>query len=200
MTVLFLLAVFVAFFAFTLGVHFGKRLTPDPAESASTDEATEGTDHAAVEEGKEKLPEKAQLTEASKDAPVAGDDSVAKALQDEVAKTGLKLEKPIQTELPSDQAESTDAAEEAASGRPSGKFTLQVAAFPTESEAQRQLKAITQKEENEQAFLSKAEVNSQTWFRVYVGGYATKNDADSKGKRLVAKKVISTFVVAKMPK
>lgn len=199
-TVLFLLAVFVAIFAFTLGVHFGKQLTPEEAQApveAALDDTSEPT---SVGEGTEKLPEKEALSEAAKNAPAAGDDSVAKALQDEVAKTGIKLDKPIQTDLPTEVPSSNEedkSARAESGGRPDGKFTLQVAAFPSESEAKRRLREILKREES--GFIGKAEVKNKTWYRVYVGGFLSKVEAERQGSRLVSRKVIDGFVVSKMP-
>ncbi len=201
-TVLFLLAIFVAIFAFTLGIHFGKQLTPDPTTAASDthesagEAAGEEEAHVAVGDRAEQLPEKEKLLEAAKAAPTAGDDAVAKALQDEVAKTGIKLEKPIETDLPNETAPAAEASGKH-SARPNGNFTLQVAAFPSELEAKKRLQEIVHRDES--AFVEKAEVKNKTWYRVYVGGFVSKQDAEKRGKQLVSKRVIDGYVVSRMP-
>lgn len=94
--VLLLLGVLVAVFAFTLGVHLGKKVSGKGAvitgthfESAST--VTEAADVAHD-----------QVLNQPSGVPVSGtEDMMSQALHDEVIKTGVRLEDTHQVELPS---------------------------------------------------------------------------------------------------
>jgi cell division septation protein DedD len=96
MAVLTLLGVMVALFAFTLGVHLGKRV--NPARIAT------GESHDTLPAGTvtDKVPEPVDLNEQQKNALGAVEDSMRKALHEEVARTGIKLEQPRQVDLPGD--------------------------------------------------------------------------------------------------
>jgi DedD protein len=91
--VLLLLGTMVAIFAFTLGVHLGKRVGPKGLAPAIGETET-------VPTIADKAPERQQLTEQSKGAQQAADESANQALHDEVARTGIKIDSPRQLQLP----------------------------------------------------------------------------------------------------
>lgn len=93
MGVLLLLGVMVAIFAFTLGVHLGKRVGPQGIAHSPGDAVTAPT-------VPDKLPNRQELTEQAKGAQQAADESLNQALHDEVARTGIKLDTPRQLALP----------------------------------------------------------------------------------------------------
>ena len=95
MGVLILLGVMVAIFAFTLGVHLGKRVNPKPV-SVHTD----APDAETAQTLPDKVPDKHDITEQAKGVESAADESLGQALHEEVIKTGIKLDQPRQIELP----------------------------------------------------------------------------------------------------
>jgi cell division septation protein DedD len=253
MGVLILLGILVAVFAFTLGVHLGKRVLSAGAgahaehgegehaavaEHASAEHgagehgAEHGaTEHAAVEAAAQPLPtvpdavpNRQELNEQAKGAQAAGDESLGTALKEEVDKTGIRLENTRQTELPEKPKSirggattSVDTRTHAAPAAPpiataaansvndspavhraapSGKFTLQIGSFPAFEEARDQsesLEALGMK-----PFLRPAEVKGRRWFRIFVGGFETREAAEKAGARFVARHMIEAYVVAKM--
>src|SRR4051812_45531783 len=93
MAVLILLGVMVALFAFTLGVHLGKRVMGKGALHAIGEHAPVGTIS-------DQVPSKPELKDQARGAQQASDEAIQKAVHDEVAKTGLKLDNPKTLELP----------------------------------------------------------------------------------------------------
>lgn len=100
MGVLLLLGSTVAVFAFTLGVHLGKRIGPKGYVAANGDAESLGTIG-------DKTPGRQDLNEQAKGAQQAADEALNQALHDEVGRTGIKLDAPRQVALP-DQAKSAN--------------------------------------------------------------------------------------------
>lgn len=217
MGVLMLLGVMVALFSFTLGVHLGKRITPSGPVLAENDAAPADT-------VADKLPNRQELAEQGKGIAQAVDETLDKSLHEEVTKSGIKLDTHIPVELP-EEAKAPDAGKtsEAPKGqdkkpaeteqqvsapsekalslsfpRPGGTFTLQIGSYPNMDEARDQvdsLKALGMK-----PFLRTAEVKGKgKWFRVYLGGYESKDQAEKAGERFQSRHVIDAYIVAKMP-
>jgi cell division septation protein DedD len=92
-TVLTVLGVLVALFAFTLGVHLGKKVRGGLGSWT-------GPDAQSVDTATDKIPEPGDLTEQSKGAFGAVDDTLSHMLRDEVEKAGLKLDQGRQIDLP----------------------------------------------------------------------------------------------------
>lgn len=77
-----------------------------------------------------------------------------------------------------------------------GKFTVQVASYGTEKEAQTQ--AADLKGKGFSAFYVSAKVKGATWYRVNVGLFTTQKEADSYKKDLLARAKISSAIVQKV--
>ena len=130
-----------------------------------------------------------------------------KELQEEVARTGIKLDKSIQVSLPkakvgiekpSSISKSEDDSKYKIVKAPGGRFTLQVASFQTMDEVKRRIKQL--ETVGAKPFYRQTDIAGKgKWFRVYMGGYSTKRDADRIGKGYITKKVISSYVVRNMP-
>ncbi len=214
MTVLILLGVMVALFAFTLGVHLAKRV------GGPVHVGAHGADSLPAGTTTDKIPEPGDLTEQSKGAQNAVDDTMEQALHDEVQRSGLKLDQSRQVDLPRkarakaepEAAEPAHAAEAHAKApeaheahtKPAaphaeaatGKFTLQVGSHPNIQEANEQLAQLQKK--GLPAFLSTAEIKGKgVWHRVFIGGYETKPAAEKAGQGFREQKLIESFVVNK---
>ena len=94
MGVLILLGIMVAMFAFTLGVHLGKRALHPTTETPT------GAIRPAETIG-DKVPESHDIKEQAEGVPAAADETLNSSLHDEVAKTGIHMDTPRQVDLPS---------------------------------------------------------------------------------------------------
>jgi cell division protein FtsN len=206
MGALILLGLMVAVFAFTLGVHLGKRVGGKNVAHTEAGEAT------PVETHSDKEPESKEIADQAKSAGQVADDSANQALHDEVERTGLKLDKGRQVDLPksakSDNAGATTikasqtiaaphaAGKPTAEPRAASRFTLQVGSYPILAEAKLRAKAIEELGLHPQ--VQQAEIRGKgKWYRVYVGEFPTKVEAEKAGNHYRAQRLIDSFVVAK---
>jgi cell division protein FtsN len=227
MGVLLLLGTLVALFAFTLGVHLGKRVGPK-GMTAPGQEATSASTLG------DKFPNRQELVEQGRGVTQAAEESLNQALHEEVVRTGIKLDDRKQVNLPEktraeragvpkpdavepavqvpaqgeDHVEShgdTHAsasvarnaapAENAPAPELAGKFTLQIGSHPSLSDAKVQLDDLEAK--GLKPFQREAEVKGRKWYRVFVGGYPTKEAAERAGRRYVSTHVIQAFVISR---
>jgi cell division protein FtsN len=77
-----------------------------------------------------------------------------------------------------------------------GKFTVQVAAYTSEKEAQTMSASL--KEKGFSAFYVAAKVKGTTYYRVSVGLFSTKNEANAYKKDLLARAKVSSAIVQKV--
>ncbi len=253
-TVLTVLGVLVALFAFTLGVHLGKKVRGGLGSWT-------GPDAQSVDTATDKIPEPGDLTEQSKGAFGAVDDTLSHMLRDEVEKAGLKLDQGRQIDLPkgtvskeggatteykakdlaeapsvpkadpkvaqpeapahseaavpsAPKSESAHAAPKVDSvpsapkgsapakpaateaAMPSGKFTLQVGSHPSLAESVEQMDRL--KAQGLEAFRKSVDLKEKgLWHRVYLGGYASKDEAEKAGAKFRDQHLVDSFVVTR---
>jgi cell division septation protein DedD len=205
--VLVFLGVLVTVFAFTLGVHLGKKIAPATVVHS-------GDTRAIVTEA-DQIPDRVELTEQSKGAPKAADEALDQAAHEEVARTGIKIDKYRQIELP-DKAKSKNEGATTLSDQdrkkaridikmipaairptPEGKFTLQIGSYPELNEAKDLVDALEAL--GLRPYLRVADIkNKGKWFRVYMGGFASKDAANQAGEGYKSKHVINSYIIAKM--
>lgn len=77
-----------------------------------------------------------------------------------------------------------------------GKYTVQVASYPSEQEAQK--RAAELKEKGFSAFYITAKIKNQTWYRVNVGLFTTQKEADAYKKDLISKAQVPSPIVQKL--
>ena len=78
---------------------------------------------------------------------------------------------------------------------PEGRFTIQIGSYPVLEEARDQsdsLEALGLK-----PYMRPANVRGKQWYRLYVGGFATKDAAEKMGTRYVSQHMIEAYIVAK---
>ena len=210
--VIILLVLTLLGFFFTLGLHYGKKISP-PAEHAQANE--EG---GKLEESPESLPSHEALEEGSQHAKAVSSDTLKEATKDEVAKSDVKIDLPKAVSLPTEKAESkaekvvaklvektSEKAEEKSKEKAEEKtevkseskvaFFVQLGSFVSKKEAQQKVKAFGKKGVHTE--IHTAEVNNQTRYRVVIPGFKTKASADQHGKELKHKHKIENFVVIK---
>jgi cell division septation protein DedD len=207
------LGLMVAAFAFTLGVHLGKRVVARTG-------IPEVTDASQIPTLQDSVPNKQELKEQSKDAQNAVDDELTRSLHQEVTDSGVKLKAPRQVELPTETKSKTAGATtlensdktnlkslqrlgqainpsdgEKTLSEPSGKYTLQVGSYPTEEEAKERVDSL--REHGLNPFLRQAEVKGLGLrYRLFVGGFASREEAEKSGKEYQAQHVIHSFLVS----
>lgn len=126
--------------------------------------------------------------ETSHESPLAAAHHVAKneAPSHDVAKKEVAETKPrLPSSLPKDVAAAT-----------TGRFTVQVVAKKSEDEAKKY--AAELKEKGFAAFYVKANVKSETWYRVNIGLYATAQEAEANKKELLGSGKITSAIVQKV--
>ncbi|MBN23006.1 MAG: hypothetical protein CL678_17105 [Bdellovibrionaceae bacterium] len=202
--ILLLLGTMLTAFAFTLGVHLGKKvnqkLESDPAVGETTLAKTE----------KDLIPDRVQLTEQMKGVEEASEGAIDRELHDEVAKTGVKLDTPRQMTLPEKTKEETtkdQTVDPAVTGvevpamarkLPSGRYTIQVGSYPSIQESKTQVDALEGL--GLKPFVRGAYVKGKgRWYRVYLEGFLEQSDAKKAGERFVKQHIVRSFIVVSMP-
>lgn len=79
-----------------------------------------------------------------------------------------------------------------------GKFTVQVASYPSELEAEKMASDL--KGKGFSAFYVSAKIKDKVWYRVSVGIFTTQQDAEKYKADLVARAKVSSAIVAKIMK
>lgn len=214
--VLILLGVGVALFAFTLGVHLGKQVVPKTVETAGEAKPVE-----PLTAAQEQAPSRTEISQEVKNVPAAVDETLDQSLRDEIAKTGLQVEKPRQVELPEKvRKKDTTAPEVGAvdhavsqvsppknetphqaapvSGSSASRYTLQVGSYPSLSDAEPELLKLN--ENGLRAEVREVEITGKgKWYRLFVGQFDTVKDADKAGKNFRKERRIADFVVVRSP-
>ncbi|MDP6933559.1 MAG: SPOR domain-containing protein, partial [Myxococcota bacterium] len=80
---------------------------------------------------------------------------------------------------------------------PRGAWAVQVASFPNLEEAQNRVDALTQG--GMAGYRIPALVNGQTWYRVRVGGFRTREEAETASSRLVTEFDVQKPMVVAAP-
>lgn len=77
-----------------------------------------------------------------------------------------------------------------------GKYTVQIAAFPTETDAKARAEDL--KNKGYSAFYVPANVKGKTWYRVSVGLFATEEEAKAHREEIMAKAKLTTAIIQKI--
>lgn len=228
------LGLMVAAFAFTLGVHLGKKVTGKTALSATAEVPQTGT-------LQDNLPNRQELTEQARGAQQAADDELSHTLHEEVEKSGIKLKTPRQVDLPSqaksknagattlktdaaaapelvspkkalaemnkaaEKISATESAQEAsdpadaaatdAADNGHTKYTLQIGSFPSAEEARSKMDEL--RAQGLRPFVRSADVRGMgKRFRLFVGDFSSREDADKAGKKYQSQRVIESYLVS----
>lgn len=227
--VIIILLVLVAMFSFTLGLRLGKTLgstKAEPAEQAplsghgehketaptATGEheaapvaekagdphgaASHAEPHAAKDEhavaDAGSAEHKGDEKENEEDSAQTAEDHADAEFAKEASNTKAGLPKPVPMTLPKEKKSVLRPAEGSAG------FTLQVGSHRTVAEAAEQVSAL--KHSGYEAFYVEAKVPGKgTWYRVGIGFYPTKDQAERAGEKLRAsKRSVPSFIVQKI--
>lgn len=185
--VLGMITVVVAAFAFTLGIHLGKRVAPPPPPTAAADAESVAT-------AGDSVPNRAEIQEQAKGLIENADESVEQDLREAVEKEGLKLAKKRQVELP--QTTINHNAGATTPKHTAAQFLIQVGSFPTLAEAETLMKTV--EAHQLKPFIQKVDRKGQGhWFRVCLGPFDENKAAETAGKSYQAKNWIQSFIVTR---
>lgn len=201
--VLFLIVVMAGVFAFTLGVHLGKRVGPKGMMATSNETPLATT-------LQDKLPNRQELDEQGQGSQQAIQETLSQELHNEVTRTGLKLEDQRQVDLPEKPKTKTAGATHLDTHPPAdiipkkaqeahaGAFSLQIGSYPNEGEAKKQLAAL---ERNDlKGFIREVELKGKgKWYRLYLGSFSSKSLAEQAGAKYKGSRKISSYMVLKVP-
>lgn len=209
------LAVMVGVFAFTFGVHLGKRVPPRHSTAASGAPGSEPVAPEVKQLG-DHAPTRLELQEQVSAAEGAAEVLADEALRDEVAKAGIQLERARQVELPrvsiaekkGEPRESGDEpskvsvllAQALKRKAPEGEFTLQISAFSVidSKKVEKSLKKWA--DAGLSPWIREVQIPGKgRWYRVYEGGFANRADAEKLGVQLKSQGSVASFVVTKRP-
>lgn len=216
-SLLVLLGLMVAIFAFTLGVHLGKRVGPKGQI------VTENRPGAPISEVHEAVPSEKELQEKAKAKNPATDELLDQATHDEVTRTGIKLDETRQVDLPKETRSvnagaTTEVADEeekspvpakaensapthtkaqlsGAQSRAKHRFVLQVGSYPAILVAQEKVHAL--EATGLKPTIHTAQVEGTTRYRIFVGDFDTKAEAQKAGLLYQQQKKIESFIVAR---
>ena len=211
--ILILLGVGVALFAFTLGVHLGKQVIPKVTEAVGEAKPVD-----PLLPAESQAPSRVEISGEVKNVPGAVDETLDQSLRDEIAKTGMKVDKARQVELPRDthkevsrpevgHSESTPEPKteakpivqrESSTNAGASRYTLQVGSFPSLREAEPELLKLN--ENGLRAEVREVELTGKgKWFRLFVGQFESVKDAEKAGKSFKKERRIAEFVVVRAP-
>lgn len=180
-------------FAFTLGVHFGKRINlpegPTEARVAST-----------VTTVADRLPSSEEFHGHSKQGDGNVDGLLSEELQQEVQKTGIHLNEPRQVDLPKNTVSPKGGATTHSHSNldRDAKFTLQVGSYPSVDEAAHAMHLYKKSELN--PFLKEVKVKGKgKWYRVFLGEFPSQEDANTAGQKYKLQKLVPSYVVSRLP-
>jgi septal ring-binding cell division protein DamX len=198
--VLFLLGLTVAVFAFTLGVHLGKRV-------GSGKMVAESEKSAAPLPVINNSPSREEMGEPDKKDSVttsqaSADENLGQVLHDEVMKTGVKMDAARQVQLPEKtETKVAGATEDTAKEKETPPhavlpYTLQVGSFSDLGEAKARIVGF--EAAGLKPSIHTADLKTKgKWYRIYIGEFASIRDAEKAGKQFHAKNMIQSFIVAK---
>jgi len=196
MIVLAILVALILVFGFTYGLHVGKKVQKPEAPHADLQSGTP-----LVNSVQDAAPNRQELDVEADQVDRAAQESAQQALKEEVTRTGLKLDKHRQMDLPEKSKAETKAENKPAelkSTKPVGQYTLQIGSYPAPAEAKARLKEL--KSKGLDLWMKSAEVPGKgKFYRIYAGGFSSKAKAEEAGKTFVIKDWIESFVVVPMP-
>ena len=175
-------------FFFTLGLHYGKKISV-PLEHAPVSEASE-----KLEESPESIPPRETLEAGHQHEKAVGADTIKEATKEEVANSEGKIDQPKAVALPTEKSEVKP--EEKAPDKPVvATYSVQLGSYVTKKEAQQKVKLFSKKGVETEIYT--VEVNHQTRFRVIIPGFKTRASAEARGKDLKHKHKIENYIVIK---
>ncbi len=153
----------LAFFTFTLGVHYAKRL-------AHKEDAKNEISKALIDTVSDQLPRNQDMNDLPKSAEIERDDAISQELHHEVTRAGLHLDAPKATVLPADTKSKKSS------------YFLQLGSYQSQQEAENAEKKLLEQKKTliENAFaIEKVTITDKgIWYRLYYTGLESKEAAE----------------------
>ncbi len=198
--VLVLVAMTAIGFFFTLGLHYGKKLTADfkPTEMPV----------ATLEPGPEAAPPREVLEQGSHKAESEVGEVIREATEKGLEENQMKVEQPKEVNLPEHKVEEEHAqpvaeahdekaheekAHEEKAAEPG--YAIQLGSYPNQKDAQKRVVLFGKR--GIKTGVRTAMVNGETRYRVVLPGFDSRKAAEAKGKELKGARKIESFVVIK---
>jgi cell division protein FtsN len=204
--VLGLLVVTALGFCFTLGLHYGKQIRGDEQVVEAPAPKVEG--------GHESTPPRAVLDQGAQYVDQATKEAIDGATEKAAADSGIKLDHPKPVELPAEKTvhppmalptavthppvaeEEAEEEEEEVAEKPAAPaeiFAVQLGSYPNQQAARKKMGVFTKR--GLKTEVRTAKVNGETRYRVVLSGFKSRKAAEAKGKELVSKRKVESFVV-----
>jgi cell division protein FtsN len=184
----------IALLTFLVGVQVGQRTAPEVATpEAQTGILPDADAHASLE----LLLREVELSQASVDP--SGQAHVSLSFPHILAEGGTATpeHEPEPVATVSVAPPAGDAPKPPKNRPPVDGWSVQVASHPTQAEADAQLSAL--QEQGLEAYRVAALVDGQTWYRVRVGGFASRAKAEKARRRLAERLEAPDLVLAESP-
>ena len=206
--VLGLLVVTALGFCFTLGLHYGKQIRVEEQVVEAPAPKVEGSP--------ETTPPRAVLDQGAQYVDQATKEAIAGATEKAAAESGIKLDHPKPVELPAEKTvhpplalptavthppvgeeeEEEEEVEEKSAEKekpPTEIYSVQLGSYPNMAAARKKTGVFTKR--GLKTEVRTAKVNGETRYRVVLSGFKSRKAAEAKGKELVSKRKIESFVV-----
>jgi septal ring-binding cell division protein DamX len=194
--ILMLLILMISLFAFTLGIHLGKRVGAKTFSFRNKDAAP-------VQTVPDAIPNRQEFTEHGKVNQQILEDTLNQELHDEVTRAGIALEHPVQVDLPKKTLFSQGGATSLNSSHPTHspatapvgrKYTLQIGSYPVLDDAKKQISEV--EAAGLKPFLRETDIKGKgKWFRLYLDEFPTRKAAEEAGENYRSQHKIASFIV-----
>lgn len=181
-------------FAFTLGVHLSKEITP-LKPTIALEQAPP-----LVSTLSDQTPNPQELTAPGENAQASLDQRLSSELKKEALESPVRLDHPRQLKLPS-QTKSTHGgattlkfAQKSLTSPDRLSYSLQVGSYPSLKEAKHQFSALNQSELKPD--LREVEIEGKgKWYRIYLGHFSDRKAAELAGQTYRSQNKISSYIV-----
>lgn len=192
------LVFFISLLSFSIGTFVGKKFSDNQHKMITMEPGK-----TLKEEHVEEVPAEVQHAEATTKAPVhhegdvLNDDQVAALEEEMVTEEELSSSAP-KHEPASESPKLTKILAKEMANHGTGKFTIQIASYPTQEEAEKKVNEL--KGLKFESFATEATIKGHQWYRVNVGMFATIKEAQEHKVLLAEKAKVATAIIQKLNK
>lgn len=166
-----------------------------PASAEEKEPVAEKVAEKAVDKHAEKTPEKAAEKAAEKVAEKRNEKTVEKHAEKTAEKVAAK---PVEKAPEAEPTKATTILAKELAAQGLGKFTIQIASYPSLEEAEKkvhELRAL-----KFESFATEASIKGHSWYRVNVGMFTTVKEAQAHKNLLAERAKVATAIIQKITK
>ncbi len=183
MILLVFLGMMISFFTFTLGIHLGKNTRLKKSEKSPYLDSMHPLD--------DQSPSLTEFTEKGRGIETLLEESLNAELRHEVQSSGIQFDHRLALTLPE-----LTKAETSNSNHQTQLYSLQVGSYPTQNDALNQIKSL--KGYQLRPVLQEIQIKEKgKWYRVYLKGYPTRDQAKLFASQLQKGKIIHSYIIIK---